>query len=397
MLSPLELSLAVFLWLCIAGVVYAYFLYPLVIWGLARVFGRQRQPRGGGAELPGVSLLIAAYNEAAVIEERIQNALALDYPPDKLEIVIASDGSSDATGDIVRRYADRGVRLLDFRQRRGKSAVLNSAVPEARGEIVVFSDANTMFDRDALRKLVPWFRDPNVGVVCGRLVLVDPHTGSNCDGLYWKYETILKKCEGRLGALLGTNGAIYALRKELFSPIPPTTIVDDFVIPLQAKLHTGCEIVYECGAVAREETAPDVGCEFRRRTRIGAGGFQAIGLLWRLLDPRRGWVAFTFLSHKVLRWVCPFLLIGALVGNLLLYDVPFYRGLLSAQLGFYLLSFVMALLPTRLGALKPLRLTTMFTSMNAALFFGFCRWLGGSQKSAWQRTPRLSEANGVSR
>jgi cellulose synthase/poly-beta-1,6-N-acetylglucosamine synthase-like glycosyltransferase len=397
-MNGLDWMLAICLWACLGGVLYAYLLYPVVVWCLARRFGKQQRAQSRAAdEWPSVSLVIAAYNEAAVIEERILNTLALDYPADKLEILIASDGSSDATPEIVRRYEDRGVRLLDFQQRRGKASVLNSALPEARGDIVLLSDANTMFDPDAVRQLVRWFCDPRVGAVCGRLVLVDPRTGGNVDGLYWKYETFLKKCEGRLGALLGTNGAIYALRKELYVPIPANTIVDDFVIPLLAKLRHGCEIVYECGAVAREETAPNVGCEFRRRTRIGAGGFQSIGLLWKLLDPRRGWVAYTFLSHKILRWVCPFFLLGALATNLLLWPQPFYRGLLAAQLAFYQLSFLITLVPSRVRLLKPLRLTTMFTSMNLALFLGFCRWLRGTQKSAWQRTPRLSEAQGVTR
>src|SRR5262249_30950742 len=148
-------------------------------------------------------------------------------------------------------------------------------------------------------------------VVCGRLVLTDPATGCNVDSYYWRYETFLKRCEGRLGALLGANGAIYAIRRELYTPIPGNTIVDDFVIPLRAKLRTGCRIVYDGDAVAREETPPNVGAEFHRRSRIGAGGFQSIGLLWRLLNPRSGWVAFTFFSHKILRWVCPFFLVAA--------------------------------------------------------------------------------------
>src|SRR5262249_38664493 len=158
----------------------------------------------------------------------------------------------------------------------GKAATLNAAFAELAGDIVLLSDANTFTDATAARNIVRWFADPRVGVVCGRLVLTDPATGGNADSLYWRYETFLKECEGRLGALPGATGGIYAFRRGLYAPIPDDTIVDDFVIPLAAKLRTGCAIVYDRDAVAREETAPDVRAEFRRRSRIGAGGFQSI-------------------------------------------------------------------------------------------------------------------------
>ena len=248
--------------------------------------------------------------------------------------MIGLDGCSDGTAEIVRRFEDRGVRLLDFGERRGKASVLNAAMNLVEGEIVLMSDANTDIDPQAARRLVRWFQNPEVGAVVGRLILTDPRSGKNADGLYWKYETFLKRCEGRLGALLGANGAIYAIRRELYVPIPAETIIDDFVIPLLAKLRSGCAIVYDCDAVAREETPPDVSSEFHRRARIGAGGFQSIALLWRLLDPRRGWVAFTFLSHKVLRWLCPFFLIGLLASNLFLLERPFFRWILGGTNSF---------------------------------------------------------------
>ncbi len=395
-MSFLQIAGAVF-WTCLGCVLYAYFGYPLLLWGLARLCGgrRPRPAEADPADLPSVSLLIAAYNEEAEIDKRVQTALMTDYPPEKLEILIASDGSSDATPAIVRRYADRGVRLLDYRQRRGKATVLNDAFAEVKGDVVLLSDANTQIDPAALRKLVRWFHDPQVGVVCGRLILTDPETGRNVDGLYWRYETFLKKCEGRLGALLGANGAIYAIRRQLFAPIPNNTIVDDFVLPLQAKLRSGCAIVYETGAVAEEETPHGLGSEFHRRSRIGAGGFQSIALLWPLLHPRHGWTAFAFLSHKVLRWLGPFFLIGMLASNACLLGEPLYQAAVLAQAGFYALSLAAALVPPRVRVLKPLRLTTMFTGMNAALLLGFWRWLRGSQKAAWKRTARLAEAGGA--
>src|SRR5687767_11138310 len=305
-------------WSSAALVVYTYAAYPLLVWVVSRVFGSTaRPPEVPDERLPAVSVLIAAYNEEDVIADRLENALKAQYPPGRMRIVVASDGSSDATPQIVARFADRGVRLLDYKVRRGKSSVLNAAVQEVDGDVVLLSDANTHLDPDAPRKLARWFEDPTISTVCGRLVLTDAATGANADGMYWKYETFLKKCESRLGALLGSNGAIYAIRRTDYVPIPPSTIVDDFVIPLLAKLRTGRRIVYDADAVAREETAPTVAAEFRRRSRIGAGGFQAIVMLWRLLHPRHGWVALTFLSHKILRWLCPFFLIGMLVTSAL--------------------------------------------------------------------------------
>jgi cellulose synthase/poly-beta-1,6-N-acetylglucosamine synthase-like glycosyltransferase len=210
--------------------------------------------------------------------------------------------------------------------------------------------------------------------------------------MYWKYETFLKRCEGRLGGLLGANGAIYAIRRNLYQQIPSNTIVDDFVIPLLARLRTGCRIVYDYDAVAREETAASVGAEFDRRARIGAGGFRSIGLLWRLLDPRRGWVSLTFLSHKILRWFCPFFMLGALLSSVLLWHDPIHRLLLGGQSLFYSAALVTTLAPDRVRLPKPLRLAAMFVSMNGALLIGFVRWAKGNQSGMWRRTSRTTEA-----
>ena len=337
--------------------------------------------------------MIAAYNEESVIEQRLLNALDMEYPRDRLEIVIGLDACNDGTAEIVRRFAQPGLRLLDFDERRGKASILNTAMNQIESEIVLMSDANSLIDPQAARRLVRWFQDPGVGAVVGRLILTDARSGRNADGLYWKYETFLKQCEGRLGALLGAHGAIYAIRRELYVPVPPVTPNEDFVIPLLAKLRFGCAIIYDGDAVAREETAPDATSEFHRRARIGAGAFQSITLLWRLLDPRQGWVAFTFLSHKVLRWFCPFFLIGLLASNVLLWDRQFFRWILAAQIVFYgVIARGGAFVPERVGLPRAVRLLTMFTSMNAALLVGFVRWLRKRQNAAWKRTTRSAEA-----
>ena len=376
-------------WMCAGLVAYTYIVYPLLLLILA---GRRRATDPpeitADAALPRVCVLVVAHNEASVIRGRLENLLALDYPAEKLEIVIASDSSHDETVDIVKEFADRGVRLFEFPSRTGKAAVLDTVIPKLNGTIIVLSDANTYMEPTAVRRLVRWFAEPNVGVVCGKLVLTDPATGKNVDSLYWRFETLLKRCEGRLGALLGANGGIYAIRRRVFRGVRHDTIVDDFVIPLLASLRSGCRIVYDETAIAHEETPPDIGMEFRRRARIGAGGFQSISVLWPLLNPRRGWIAFTFLSHKVLRWLCPFFLLGLAAANLVLVDV----GLYGASLGLGVLLASLALLGQYFSfgssAGRAVRLATMFAAMNAALLVGFFRWASGRQQGAWERTAR---------
>ncbi len=390
-MHPLDIALLTLV--LIAGVVvtYTYLGYPLVVWVASRLFGRHlRRPEATDDELPTVSLVIAAYNEEAEIAGRIANALAVDYPLGKFEVVIASDGSTDRTVALARRSGDPRVRVLAFPDRRGKSAVLNDVLANhVRSEVVVLSDANTRNDPDSVRRLAAWFSDPSVGAVCGKLVLTDPETGRNVDGLYWRYETFLKQCEGRLGALLGSNGGIYALRRSAFAAIPGDTLVDDFVIPLLARLRTGCRLLYDREAVATEETPKSMTAEFHRRARIGAGGFQSVGILRRLLLPGHGWVAFAFLSHKVLRWACPLFLAAALAASVILAAIdPAYAWLLLAQIAFYGLSLASGWVPNQPRWLRVLRLPALFTAVNAALLVGFVRWVRGPGNGTWRRTDR---------
>jgi cellulose synthase/poly-beta-1,6-N-acetylglucosamine synthase-like glycosyltransferase len=392
--TALGIALETILWSALALVAYAYVGYPAVVWMLARAFGRQRSPSRSIAnqeQLPAVSLLISALNEEKWIAERVINALAQDYPADKLKVVIASDGSTDRTGRIVKSLARKHpgrVVLHDFTARRGKANVLNALVPTLPGEIVVLSDANTFFAPSAIRNLVRWFVQRDVIAVCGKLHLVDPATGRNVDSLYWRYENFVKQQEARLGALLGANGAVYALRKSQYVPIPADTIIDDFVIPLAMKLKYGGSIVYDAEAVATEETPPNVGDEFRRRARIGAGGFQSLARLWPLALPSAGWTCLAFVSHKLLRWFAPLFLVIALVANTLLLAEPAYRWLFALQLVFYITAAVGHVVPGRGTVSRCLRLTTLFASMNAALAVGFWRWLAGTQGGTWQRTAR---------
>lgn len=384
--------LEVVFWVSVSVVAYSYAVYPILI-GLLAWMRSQRLTTtniGDRADWPYVSLVIAAYKEERVIQERIDNALAFDYPADRYEVLIGCDGDLDRTGEIVRAAGDTRIKLLQFAERRGKPSVLNDCLNAAQGTLIGFSDANTFWKPDALKRLVQHFDDSNVGGVCGQLLLTDPETGANVDGLYWRYENFLKRCEGKVGALLGANGAIYAIRKKLWQPIPANTIVDDFLIGMRVHLY-GRQFKFDELAIANEESAPNMGAEFHRRARIGAGGFQSMCWLLPLLNPLRGTVSFAFWSHKILRWFCPLFLIAALVANLGLLSQPVYVLTMIAQVTFYFVALAGRYVPGRGLPSRLLRLTTMFSSMNLALLVGLYRWLANAQSGAWKRTARTSE------
>lgn len=391
------MAAAVF-WASALLVLHTYVFYPAILVGLSALRSVRADLRwllGGGERrklrepetLPGVSVVVAAWNEAKVIGAKLENSLRLDYPADRLEIVVGSDGSDDGTDDIVASCRDRRVRLAGSAQRAGKVSVLNRTVPTAHGEIVVLSDANTMYQPDAVRKLVRHFADPAVGCVCGNLRLYNPHDPHFEESAYWKYESFLKLLEGRFGAVMGANGGIYAIRRRLFTQLPPNTIVDDFVIALRC-LQQGTRIVYDPEAIAYEETTEDYGKERGRRVRIAAGNFQSLGLVGDLLHPRHGLVAFAFASHKLLRWLVPFLLALCLVSSATLAAEPLYAAALAAQLALYGLAglAVVAKLPGRLGRLASL--CRYFVEMNVGLFQGFVRYVRRTQKVTWARTAR---------
>ncbi|WP_437191861.1 glycosyltransferase family 2 protein [Planctomicrobium sp. SH527] len=391
------LALQVAFWTACGFVLYGYVGYPVVLGMVAKLRKPRAVPDSQGTapeDWPSVSLIIAAYKEEAMILQRIANALQMNYPADRLEILIGVDGNEDLTGELVRTVDDSRVKLHQFPQRRGKPSVLNDCAAMASGELIAFSDANTFWEPNALKLLVRHFQDGRVGGVCGQLILTDATTGKNSDGLYWKYENCLKRWEGRIGALLGFNGAIYVIQKSLWQPIPAQTIVDDFLIGMQIYLR-GKTLVFEEQAVANEETAPSIQAEFQRRARIGAGGFQSLCWLSSLLNPKYGTVAFAFWSHKVVRWICPFMMLVALVTNIVLVmqGQPGYEWLLLAQGLFYSVASLGRLLPGNGGAVRLVRLSSMFVSMNAALAVGFWRWISKRQKGTWARTARSVEVN----
>lgn len=395
-LSGLESVLAFVFWLSCGAVAYTYIVYPLLALALARLFTRPHTPlvatnadRSTAESLPRAALIIAAHNEADVIENRIRNALSMNYPSDRLQIVIASDGSDDDTCQIAHRFGER-VTLLAFPHRRGKACTLNDAIASVDADVLIFSDANTTMDPDAIRHLVRWFEDDRIGAVCGRLVVERSSSTRNMDSSYWRRESRLKEAESRLGGLLGANGAIYAMRKELYEPLAADIIVDDFVTPLSARLRSGCRIIFDPDAVAYESAAPSVGAEFRRRVRIGTGAWQSLRELWPLLSPAWGWTAVALWSHKVMRWACPLFLLASLLSSLMLMHRPFFAAAAAAQLTLAALCLVALALPTRIRLPGPLRLGAMFAAMNAALLVGLVRYLSRPSTGMWKRTPRTT-------
>jgi cellulose synthase/poly-beta-1,6-N-acetylglucosamine synthase-like glycosyltransferase len=384
--------------LCLGLVAYTYLGYPIVLmtWtGLHEAMagvrfvmgGPDRRARRSGDRWPVLTVVISAHDEESCIQQKVENCLALDYPADKLEVLIGCDGCNDRTAERARATRDARVRVIEA-PRSGKATVLSRLVPLAKGDLVLLTDANTMIDKGAAKALVRHFHDAAVGAVVGRLRLYNRVKRDYEESLYWKYETVLKYHEGKRGCVLGANGGIYAVRRLLFQPLRESTITDDFVVPIRIAAR-GWRIPYEPEAVAFEETTEDVEQDFERRARIGAGNWQSLALLPEALDPRTGFLCFSFVSHKLLRWLVPFFLPVALAASLPAAILGGFamKALLALQLAFYALALA-GKLRLRGPLRRPASLAHYFVSMNAALAAGFWRFLRGSQGAAWNRTRR---------
>lgn len=384
--------------ICLGLVGYTYFGYPLVLaaWAGVRealdsarfvLGGSDRRLRCREDRLPMLTVVVAAHDEEEWIQQKVANCLSADYPADRLEVLVGCDGCTDRTVELARVTGGGRITVHDL-PRAGKASVLSYLVPRARGDVVVLTDANVMLETGALKALARRFQDPSVGAVVGRLRFWDRRMARFEEGLYWKYETVLKHFEGKCGCVLGANGGIYAVRRDLFPALRASTITDDFVVAVRIAA-AGWRVPYEPGAVAFEELTGSGRGEFERRARIGAGNWQSLALVPGLLDPRSGFLHFAFVSHKLLRWLAPLFLLAAFVVS-----VPLTVGggvawslLLVAQLVLY--SLALAGPPGRGGTLQRARAAAHhFVWMNAALAVGFWRFVRGSQQAAWRRTER---------
>ena len=377
-------------WISISLLAYTYAGYFVLITLLGPIVRRLRRVHPVDDSFrPFVSLVISLHNEEKHIAQRIANFEALDYPPDQCELLLGDDCSTDRTRAIIREHMARNprIRFFPFDSHQGKTAVINTLVPKATGEVVAFTDANTFWETDALKLLVRHFADPQIGCVGGRLVLRST-TGVNTDDAYWQYETLLKKRENDLGVQLGAPGGIYALRKVLFHPLKSDVIqIDDFIWPVSVYWQ-GFRGVNDPAAVAREEAAPSVEAEFRRKVRIGTGDYRALITCRYLLLPWKGWIAFAFWSHKVLRWFAPFLLITVFSANAFL---PEYRWLFFAQCAGYLAAGLGAFFSKKGHILaKALRVPYYFVGSNVALLIGFSKCVTGRQKATWSQKAHRS-------
>jgi len=380
---------AVAFWVLIGLVAFAYVGYPLLLAALVRLV--RREPRSADIT-PSVTLLVPAFNEEHAIGAKLDSCLALDYPKEKLQVIVLSDGSTDRTNEIVSGYAGRGIELMAFERNRGKLAVLRDGLAAARGEIVAFSDAACRLEPQSIRELVKPFADPQVGCVSGVYRVLRPgqaELGAE-EGFYWRYETFIKRCESDLGSILGAHGALYAIRRELCPDLDKIRINDDYEIPVHI-VAEGHRAVYAPRAVACEEASEMGG--FARRVRIAVGNFRQLRLLGLLLWPPRLWLAFTFVAHKVLRLLGPFALAGALALNVALVAS---RGgvawwvVLAGQLAFYGAALVGWLTGGRLRV--PLvKLPYYFCMINAAYLVGLAKVVAGGRGLAWNAPRRPAE------
>jgi cellulose synthase/poly-beta-1,6-N-acetylglucosamine synthase-like glycosyltransferase len=331
------LSIAVF-WIALGLLCYVHFGYPLILVALKRLMPKAVHR---SEVCPTVEFLIGAYNEEAVIRQKLENCLALDYPRSRLRIIVASDASTDGTEAIVREYEDRGVQLIASPHRRGKAANFREIVPGLKGEIVLFSDAGSLYRADTLKKMMRNFADPEVGCVGGRLRYRNPDATSvsQGEGLYWNYEVFLRKAESAIGSSVVLSGAVYAIRRELYRPVPDD-LPDDFLCPLQV-LDQGKRVLYESDTEIWEKMATSARGELLTKVRIISGNFAALLTMKHLLHPfRNPLVALQLLSHRLLRWfILPLAALMLLASGLLAHR-PFYLFALVSQLLFYSLAGV---------------------------------------------------------
>jgi poly-beta-1,6-N-acetyl-D-glucosamine synthase len=371
--------------------IHSYIFYPVII-RILSLFKREKLHKPD----PGlkVSILIAAYNEEKVIANRVKNISTLNYDFNRLEVIVGSDGSSDSTSDILLNLSEEynWLKVKIFQKRRGKAAVLNDLVKESNNSILVFTDANSSFNENALTELLTYYGNPKVGGISGRLILEEPLIGfnkTNREKTYWEYETFLKRYEGKLGILIGANGGIYSVRKELFTTIPSDkAVTDDLYITLSV-LNQKFQFKYAYNAVAREEVSRELQSEFKRKIRFASTNFQTLSLFKGLLFSNNFLLSFAFWSHKVLRWFMPFILIAGLILNYLL--IPhgtLYLNLFILQVCIYIISIIGYLLSVFKIRIPLVTLLFFFNLTNIALLIGFINFLSGKHKSYWESTPR---------
>lgn len=374
-------------WLFLGLIVYCYFGYPLLLKIVSNIAAR---PVAKKYIEPTISVVISLYNEEDVIQKKIENLLSLNYPREKMEVLIGSDGSDDRTVEIVKRFASQGVEVFDFKERRGKMMTINDLATRAKHEVLVFTDARQMFDNNALKELTANLADPKVGCVSGELMFTDrDNPTAQGINLYWKYEKFLRFEESKIHSMLGATGAIYAIRRELYTPVPPQVVLDDMFIPLKI-IEKGFRAVIDGSAKAYDEVASSPKEEHRRKARTLYGNYQIFGLFPDLFNPLTSPVAFQFFSHKFLRVIVPFLMMAVFGLNIFLLDKMIYQKLFFLQILFYVMAVVGALARNSSYAmLKPIKklcyIPYVFCLLNFSALNGFFRFIFAKQEITWQK------------
>lgn len=382
-------------WICLFIIIYTFIGYGILLYllvKLRRLIKGHRKIDTSPNGLPSLTLIVAAYNEEECIEEKIQNTLSLVYPEEKRHFIFITDGSTDKTPEIISGYPE--IQLMHISQRRGKVSAMHRAVEEANSEVLIFTDANTILNAKALINIARHYSDPAVGAVAGekRVIINENSDATAGEGFYWKYESFLKKLDSELYSVMGAAGELFSIRRELYKPVSPDAILDDFMISLQitAKNH---RIVYEPEAYAAEQSSANTKEELKRKVRIAAGGIQSIIWLKGLLNPfRHPLLTFQYVSHRVLRWtITPFCLILAFVLNCLIVfqnDFLIYKILLAGQTAFYLAAFAGWLFEQKEMKIKLFFIPFYFCFMNYAVIKGIMRYFSKSQSAAWEKAAR---------
>ncbi len=382
-------------WISIAIIIYTYVGYGLLLYFIlkikALVKGKRKLPEPGYA--PSLTVIVAAYNEAYCIEEKIINTLALSYPADKISYIFVTDGSTDSTPDIVAKYPQ--IKGMHQSGRSGKIAAVHRAMQEVNSEVVVFTDANTMLNKDALLMMCRHYIDQNVGAIAGeKRVQIDETADATAgEGFYWKYESKLKKWDSELYSVVGAAGELFSIRTSLYTPVEPDTILDDFMISMHIALK-GYRIVYEPDAYASELASANTGEELKRKIRIAAGGVQSTirlkSLLWPFSQPV---LSFEYISHRILRWiVTPYMMMLAFILNCLIVYINgtnnIFGFILAGQLFFYLAAALGWVLEQRQLKVKIFFIPYYFCLMNYAVVAGLFRYCFTEQSVLWEKAKR---------
>ena len=395
--------LEIIFWLILFLIFYTYIGYGVVVFMLVKIkklFNRAGIKPADTEFEPEVTLVIPAYNELSCIEDKLRNTLEIDYPSEKLKVLFVTEGSTDGTTEWLEKklVGNPGLQLISGTERRGKIEAMNRAIKLVKTPIVIFSDANTHLNTAVVKNLVRHFADEGVGAVAGeKRVLMDANEAAAGagEGLYWKYESFLKKLDTELHTVVGAAGELFAVRTPLFGEVEKDTLLDDFIISLRIAAD-GYRVVYEPDAYASEKPSFSIADEMKRKVRIAAGGFQAMARLLPLINIfRYGWLSFQYISHRAMRWaVTPFCLPALVLVNIALVNQPtwldnrLYQLLLVGQVAFYLLSVLGYYLESRRIRVKLLFVPFYFSFMNYCAIKGYFRYKNGIASGIWEKVNR---------